>query len=117
LCFDFDIAAFYTDRSMTIDAQLPLFRRRGGARRGAGRKPGARPRVRHLARELISGREPCHVTLKVVAGLRTLRDVRIVRALEATFRVVLGRADFRVVEYSYLDSSRKLVHAGSGAEV
>ena len=91
---------FYTNWSMTTYAQLPLFRHRGGARHGAGRKPGPRPRVRHLSREAISGREPCHVTLKVLPGLRTLRDVRIVRALESAFRAVLQRADFRVVEYS-----------------
>jgi REP element-mobilizing transposase RayT len=65
--------------------------------------------VRHLSREPISGREPCHVTLKVVAGLRTLRDVRIVRALEATFRAVLGRRDFRVVEYSVQDDHLHLL--------
>ena len=59
--------------------------------------------MRHLSREAISGREPCHVTLKVVPGLRTLRDVRIVRALEAAFRAIPQRADFRVVEYSIQD--------------
>ena len=65
--------------------------------------------MRHLPREALSGREPCHVTLKVVAGLRTLRDVRIVRALEATFRAVLRRPDFRVVEYSIQDDHLHLL--------
>ena len=106
---DFDIAAFYTDRSMSTDAQLPLFRRRGGARPGAGRKPGARPKVRHLPRENGSGREPLHVTLKVRPGLRTLRDVRIVQTLEASFRAILQRADFRVVAYSIQDDHLHMV--------
>ena len=56
--------------------------------------------MRHRPREQITGREALHVTLKVRPGLRTLRDVRIVRALEAAFRAVLQRADFRVVEYA-----------------
>src|SRR5574338_413019 len=81
---------------MTTDARLPLFRRRGGPRPGAGRKAGPNPRVRHVSRGALSGREPCHVTLKVLPGLRTLRDVRVVRALEETFRALLQRADFRV---------------------
>src|SRR5574338_1601183 len=85
---------------MTTDARLPLFRRRGGPRPGAGRKAGPNPRVRHVSRGALSGREPCHVTLKVLPGLRTLRDVRVVRALEETFRALLQRADFRVFAYS-----------------
>ena len=59
--------------------------------------------MRHVSREVISGREPCHVTLKVVPGLRTLRNVRIVRALEAVFRAACERGGFRVVEYSIQD--------------
>ena len=73
--------------------------------------------MRHLPREALSGREPCHVTLKVVAGLRTLRDVRIVRALEATFRAVLGRPDFRVVEYSIQDDHLHLLVEADDLEV
>jgi hypothetical protein len=63
--------------------QLALFRRRGPWP-GAGRPPGPNPRVRHESRPDSRGRFPGHVTLKVRRGLRTLRDVRIVRALEAT---------------------------------
>src|SRR5574338_1319478 len=100
LSLDNDIAAIYTMGSMSLDAQLPLFRRRGGPRPGAGRKPGPNPRVRHLSRGALSGRQPCHVTLKVRPGLRTLRDVRIVRALEEEFRALLRRPGFRVFAYS-----------------
>jgi REP element-mobilizing transposase RayT len=40
------------------------------------------------------------VTLKVREGLRSLRDVRIVRALEETFRRGASRGDFRLVHYA-----------------
>src|SRR5512139_522416 len=89
----------YTDDCMTGAAQLPLFRRRGPFP-GAGRRRGPSPRVRHRSRGDFRGRFPGHVTLKVVAGLRTLRDVRIVRALEATLRDGCERGSFRVVGYS-----------------
>ena len=69
--------------------------------------------MRHVSREAISGREPCHVTLKVLPGLRTLRDARIVRALEAVFRAACERGSFRVVEYSIQgDHLHMLVEAG-----
>jgi REP element-mobilizing transposase RayT len=41
-----------------------------------------------------------HVTLKLREGLRSFRDVRIVRALEATFRRGAERGDFRLVHYA-----------------
>jgi REP element-mobilizing transposase RayT len=79
--------------------QLPLFRRRGPWP-GAGRPAGPNPRVRHQSRPVFPGRYPAHVTLKVRSGLRTLRDVRIVRALEATLGEACERGDFRVAQYS-----------------
>jgi REP element-mobilizing transposase RayT len=56
--------------------------------------------VRHGSRPNFPGRFPAHVTLKVRRGLRTLRDVRIVRALEATLAEACERGDFRVAQYS-----------------
>jgi REP element-mobilizing transposase RayT len=56
------------------------------------------------------------VTLKVRAGLRTLRDVRVVRGLEATFRAACDRRSFRVTEYSIQrDHVHLLVEADSRA--
>jgi hypothetical protein len=80
---------------MTDAAQLPLFRRRGLP--GVGRRPGPNPRVRHRSRADFRGRFPAHVTLKVREGLRTLRDGRIVRALQATLREACEQGHFRVV--------------------
>jgi REP element-mobilizing transposase RayT len=56
--------------------------------------------VRHLGRADFRGRFPGHVTLKVRQGLRSLRDGRIVRALEATLREACDQGHFRVVEFS-----------------
>ena len=56
--------------------------------------------MRHRSRRDFRGRFPGHVTLKVIPGLRSLRDVRILRALEATLRQACERGSFRVVEYS-----------------
>jgi REP element-mobilizing transposase RayT len=56
--------------------------------------------VRHRSRADFRGRFPGHVTLKVREGLRSLRDGRIVRALQATLREACDQGDFRVVEFS-----------------
>ena len=84
---------------MTAPDQLALFRPRGPWP-GAGRPPGPNPRVQHRSRPDFPGRFPAHVTLKVRRGVRTLRDVRIVRALEATLAEACERGDFRVAHYS-----------------
>src|SRR5574338_345884 len=81
-------------------SQLPLFRRRGGARPGAGRRPGPSPHVRHRGRAEFRGRFPGHVTLKLVAGLPSLRTRTLVRALEDALRAVCDRGTFRVVVFS-----------------
>jgi REP element-mobilizing transposase RayT len=83
----------------SLSPQLSLFRFRGPWP-GAGRPPGPNPRVRHQSRPDFPGRFPAHVTLKVRRGLRTLRDVRIVRALEATLAEACERGDFRVTQYA-----------------
>ena len=47
----------------------------GGKRRGAGRKPkGERAGVSHAKRPEINPRHPLHVTLKLEAGISTLRS-------------------------------------------
>jgi REP element-mobilizing transposase RayT len=83
---------------MLDTAQLPLFRRRGIP--GVGRRPGPNPRVRHRSRGDFRGRFPGHVTLKLREGLRSLRNGRLVRALQATLREACDQGHFRVVEFS-----------------
>jgi putative transposase len=91
--------------------------RRGGKRDGAGRPPGPRPLVRHESREDFPERHPCHVTLKVRRGIRSLRTPFVVREIEAAFRRVRWRReDFRLVQYSIQDDHAHLIVEASGVE-
>jgi REP element-mobilizing transposase RayT len=90
--------------------QLELDRvRHGGRRPGAGRKPGPNPRIRHRSRGAFGRRLPCHVTLKVRAGVPSLRAVRLVRELEHSFTVGCERNDFRLVHYSLQGNHAHLI--------
>ena len=84
------------------------FIRRGGKRRGAGRKPkGERAGVSHAKRPRLPARFPVLVTMKLCAGLGTLRA----RAAHALIRAAIAagrRDDFRVVEYSFQEDN---IHA------
>ena len=73
---------------------------RGGWRPNAGRKPGPNPLVRHLSRELFPSSHPSHVTLKVRRDVPSLRNLRVVREIERSFRRGCERGDFRIVQYS-----------------
>ena len=87
-------------RSPQLAFVLPTPRRWGGRRPGAGRKRGARPAVPHVARESFARLVPAHVTLRLRAGLPSLRDTRVVRQIERTFAHGCERREFRVVHYS-----------------
>jgi REP element-mobilizing transposase RayT len=72
----------------------------GGARPGAGRPRGPRPRVWHRERAAFKGLLPCHVTLRVRPDVPSLRTVRFVRAFERTLGRGSERGEFRVLHYS-----------------
>ena len=76
----------------------------GGARPGAGRKPGARPKVRHVARPSHRASHPVHVTVRARAGLPSFREEAIGSAVREAIAAsgrspILGRS-FRVVQFS-----------------
>jgi REP element-mobilizing transposase RayT len=78
--------------------------RRGGARVGAGRKPGPVRRVPHRARPVHRRYHPVHVTLRARGGLPSFREQILARALTAAIAAVkkspaTGGA-FRVVHFS-----------------
>src|SRR5262245_8317712 len=81
--------------------QLALFKRRGGKRRGAGRKPkGAKAGAPHKTRPELDARHPVHVTLRVVRAVGNLRRRCTYKAVrEATLTTAL-REDFRIVQLS-----------------
>jgi hypothetical protein len=68
--------------------------------------------VRHRSRKPLAETQPCHVTLKVRAGLPSLRRGDVVRELEAAFRRGNERKHFRLVHYSIqADRAHRIVEA------
>jgi REP element-mobilizing transposase RayT len=97
---------------MQMRLELPPIRTWGGERKGAGRKP-TRPghRIEHTARPWHDGREPVHVTFRVVRGLR-LRRFQVAREIGKSFRALVGGAleeRFRVVVFCVLEDHVHLI--------
>jgi len=88
------------DSVSQLELALPAPRRWGGRRAGAGRRPGPRPLVPHLRRAGFSAHTPVHVTLRLRRGLPSLRQPRLVREVERSFRAAAEQGRFRVVHYS-----------------
>jgi REP element-mobilizing transposase RayT len=87
----------------------------GGRRAGAGRKPGPRPKVAHLARPVHRAYVPVLVTLRRAKGLPSLRTGRLHDEVKAAVRQT-RREDFRVVHYSVqADHVHLIVEAEDGA--
>ncbi len=90
--------------------QLDLDRRCWGGRRpGTGRKPGPKPRVRHLSRTPFARGLPCHVTLRVRPDVPSLRTVKLVREIERSFARGCERWEFRLVHYSLQGNHAHLI--------
>jgi REP element-mobilizing transposase RayT len=82
-------------------AQLVLFKRRGGKRRGAGRKPkGRRAGAPHKTRPYLHARYPVHVVLRVIAAVGNLRRRFTYRAIREATLTTARREDFRIVHVS-----------------
>jgi REP element-mobilizing transposase RayT len=82
--------------------QLALvFRSRGGARKGAGRKPtGAKAGVSHARRPDFKARHPLHVTMKVRQGLPSLRHKALASLVFSAFRAAKQRLGVKLVHFS-----------------
>ena len=83
---------------LSLDLRPPS--RWGGRRPGAGRKPGPVRRDPHRRRVPLAARHPCHVTVRIRKDVASLRIARLVRELEASFRIACERPRFRLVHYS-----------------
>jgi REP element-mobilizing transposase RayT len=82
-------------------AQLPLFKKRGGKRRGAGRKPnGQRAGSPHKPRPRLAARHPVHVVLRVIRAVGNLRRRFTYRAIRQATLTTAWREDFRIVHLS-----------------
>lgn len=87
-------------RRQARQQDLP-FKRWGGKRKGAGRKPGGeRAGASHKARALLASRYPVHVNVKVKEGLPSLRQGAERETLIEAFRAGAERFGFRLVHYS-----------------
>jgi len=81
--------------------QLPLFKKRGGKRRGAGRPPkGRRAGAPHKARPYLHARYPVHVVLRVVRAVGSLRRRRVYHAIRQATLITARRDNFRIVHIS-----------------
>jgi len=82
-------------------AQLALFKKRGGKRRGAGRPPkGARAGSPHKQRPYLHARYPVHVVLRAVGAVGNLRRRRVYHAIRQATLTTARREDFRIVHLS-----------------
>jgi REP element-mobilizing transposase RayT len=81
--------------------QLPLFKKRGGKRRGAGRKPkGRRAGSLHKMRPELKARHPVHVVLRAIGAVGSLRRRSTYRAIREATVTTARREDFRIVHVS-----------------
>jgi REP element-mobilizing transposase RayT len=88
--------------------QLPLFKRRGGKRRGAGRPPkGPRAGSPHRRRPFLHPRYPVHVTLRVVSAVSNLRRRSVYHAIREATLITARRENVRIV---HLSIQRNHVH-------
>src|SRR5262245_37414178 len=80
--------------------EMPL-QTHGGRREGAGRPPRSeRSSERHKKRPEHNSRHPVHVTVRVVADVRSLRRRDMYLQLREATIVTAKREDFRIVHMS-----------------
>jgi hypothetical protein len=96
-------------RMNQIEMKLRPASRWGGWRENAGRKRDPKSGMRHTSREGFSSSLPAHVTVKLVPDLLSLRNKKLVRALESTFAAGRDRSAFRLVHYSLLGNRAHLI--------
>ncbi len=88
-------------RKRTVCVRQLTFARRGGARRGAGRKPkGATALVSHAVRPELKARFPVLVTMKLVQGLPSLRGGKARELVFGAFAASAERHGMRLVHFS-----------------
>ena len=70
----------------------------------------------HEPRDAFASRHPVHVTLKVRPDVPSLRQGKLVREVERSFRKACDRRRFRVVHYSLQSNHVHLIVEAAGAE-
>jgi len=79
-----------------------VFRRHGGARKNAGRKPTVpgKPKQRHGVRPEADARVPFHVTLRLRRDVRGLRNFELCKVLKRAFVYGCSKGEFRICQFS-----------------
>jgi REP element-mobilizing transposase RayT len=105
-------------RPRQLSLELAERPKRGGARPGAGRprtrplpegwKPGRRF-VPHRTRRALVARHPLHLTVRLRRVVRTLRNGKLHRHVEAVLRAGCRRGGFRLVHYALLRDHLHLI--------
>jgi hypothetical protein len=73
----------------------------GGARKGAGRKPGkGRRRVAHVPRPVVKPSWPVHVTVRMRRDVPRLRNFDLVKVLRRAFVKGCRKDGFRICQFS-----------------
>jgi len=86
----------------------------GGLRRGSGRKPKEeRAGVSHCTRAALAEPCPVQVTMRVKAGLPSLRGLREFAALRGAMQAGCRRGGFRLVHFSVLSNHLHMIVEGS----
>lgn len=83
--------------------QLTLaFKQRGGARKGAGRKPliPNKPKLPHTKRPEHKATNPVHITLRLVEGIESLRIKPRFLAVKSALKAGKERFGFRLTQFS-----------------
>jgi REP element-mobilizing transposase RayT len=89
----------------------------GGARKGAGRKPGSgRRRVSHARRPAVVGRFPLHITVRMQRDLPGLRNFERARVLYRAFVRGCTKAGFRICQFSIQGNHIHLIVEAASAE-
>src|SRR5262245_54815377 len=87
---------------------------RGGPRAGAGRPRGPRPCMPHRMRGPVPVDCPVHVTLRVRAGLPSLRTGKLVHEWRRSLALASERGSFRVAHYSLQGDHAHLIVEAHG---
>ena len=86
----------------------------GGQRKGSGRKPKAeRAGVSHCTRAALAEPCPVQVTMRVKAGLPSLRGLREFAVLRGAMKEGCKRGGFRLVHFSVLSNHLHMIVEGS----
>jgi len=85
----------------------------GGRRKGAGRKKSKNSGVSHLERDDFNGRNPVHVTMKLLPGLPSLRTEEYFLALLTMFEAA-QKDNFRIVHFTVQSNHLHLLVEAEG---